>query len=55
MSFYWIVDPAERILEAFELAGGGWARVGAWAVGETARVRPFDAIELEIDRLFAPP
>jgi Uma2 family endonuclease len=54
VAFYWIVDPSERILEAFELASGGWIRIGAWGSGETARVRPFDAVELEMDRLFAP-
>jgi Uma2 family endonuclease len=55
VAFYWILDPAERILEALELRDGGWIRIGAWTTGETARVRPFDAIELEIDRLFPPP
>jgi len=54
VAFYWIVDPAERVLEAFELQGGGWMRIGAWAPGDAARIRPFDAVELEIARLFPP-
>ncbi len=55
VAFYWIVDPAERILEAFELReGGGWTRIGASGAGETARVKPFEAVELEMDRLFPP-
>ena len=54
VGFYWILDPSERILEAFELREGSWARVGSWGTGDKARVRPFDAIELEMDRLFPP-
>jgi Uma2 family endonuclease len=54
VAFYWILNPAERILEAFELRDGGWLRLGAWEPGQTARVQPFDAIELEIGRLFPP-
>jgi Uma2 family endonuclease len=54
VAFYWILDPAERILEALELRDGGWTRVGSWAAGDAARVRPFHAVELELDRLFPP-
>jgi len=49
VGFYWILDPAERILEAFELREGGWT-----LVGDKARVRPFEAVEIELDRLFPP-
>jgi Uma2 family endonuclease len=52
--FYWIIDPAERTLEALELRDGGWFRLGAWTDGDTARVRPFDAIETDVGRLFPP-
>lgn len=55
VAFYWILDPAERILEAFELRDGDWTRIGSWAAGDIARVRPFEAVELEMDRLFPPP
>lgn len=54
VAFYWILNPAERLLEAFELRDGGWLRGGAWGPGDTARIRPFDAIELEVGRLFPP-
>lgn len=61
VAHYWIVDPDERVLEAYELgpepATHGerkWLRVGAWSDGETARIAPFDAIAIEVGRLFLP-
>jgi Uma2 family endonuclease len=54
VAFYWIVDPSERTLEAFELQRGGWLRLGAWTDGALARIRPFDAIETNVGRLFPP-
>ncbi|HKC25291.1 MAG TPA: Uma2 family endonuclease [Thermoanaerobaculia bacterium] len=52
--FYWIVDPAARLLEAFELSGAAWVRFGAWGDGDVARVRPFDTVELDVGTLFPP-
>jgi Uma2 family endonuclease len=52
--FYWIIDPAERTLEALELRDGGWFRLGAWTDGDTQRIRPFEAIETDVGRLFPP-
>ncbi|MBX3234427.1 MAG: Uma2 family endonuclease [Labilithrix sp.] len=54
VAFYWIMSPSERVVEALELRDGSWFRLGAWTAGETARVGPFDAIELDIERLFPP-
>ena len=54
VAFYWILDPAGRVLEAFELRGGGWLRIAAWTPGQSARIRPFEAVELEVGRLFPP-
>lgn len=51
---YWILDPAERTLEAFEAQDGRWLRFGAWTDGNTPRVAPFDAIELDVAGLFLP-
>lgn len=53
--FYWLVDPGARVLEAFELQGGRWLRLGAWGDGDRARIRPFDAVEIDVGRLFPPP
>ncbi len=49
----WLVDPIEKVLEAFVLDGEGWRRIGAWHDDERPRVAPFDAIELELAVLWA--
>jgi Uma2 family endonuclease len=51
---YWIVDPDERMLEAFEAKAGAWVRLGAWSDGDTLRIPPFEAIELDVGGLFTP-
>lgn len=52
---YWIIDPSESTLEAFALRDGVWVDVGAYDHTATARIPPFEAIELEVGRLFPPP
>ena len=49
-----VVDPTARVLEALERTDAGWTRLGAWTDGDVARVRPFDAVELTVSRLFPP-
>jgi Uma2 family endonuclease len=46
VAFYWIVDPAARTVEALD--------AGSHDDTETARVPPFEAVELEVGRLFPP-
>jgi hypothetical protein len=50
----WLVSPGARFLAAFELQAGAWLRLGAWQDSDRARIKPFDAIELELGRLFPP-
>lgn len=52
--WYWIVDPSDRVLEAFELRDGLWVNVGVYDETDTARVPPFDAVELPMPRIFLP-
>lgn len=52
--FYWIVDPATRTLEALGLQNPRWVELGAWDDTATARIAPFEEIELEIGRSFLP-
>jgi Uma2 family endonuclease len=54
VAYYWLVSPGARFLEAFELQDGAWLRLGAWEGSERVRIEPFDAIELELARLFPP-
>jgi Uma2 family endonuclease len=52
--FYWTVDPDERVLQALRWSGGSWVVLGAYTDGDKARIPPFDAVELDIGRLFPP-
>lgn len=54
VAFYWIIDPNERTLEAFELAARRWVMLGSYDGSRVARIAPFEAVELEVGRLFAP-
>lgn len=51
---YWLVDPEARTLEALALRDGQWVDVGTYDDEATARVPPFEAVELTIGRLFLP-
>jgi len=51
---YWIVDPAARTLEAFVLEHGRWVDAGSFDEHATARIPPFEAVELAIGRIFLP-
>ena len=54
--FYWIVDPEARTLEALRLdpTSGLWTEVGAYTDDARVRIEPFEAVELEVGRLFPP-
>ena len=52
--YYWLVNPAERVLEAYVLDGAQWRIGGTYDDTALARVPPFDAIELPVGRLFPP-
>ena len=52
----WLVDPTGHTLEAFVLEEGRWVLLGTWSDDDKARVAPFDAVELDLSRLwFAEP
>ena len=50
----WLLDPQERTLEALEARPEGWLRLGIWSDGDTPRIPPFDAIELDVAGLLPP-
>lgn len=52
--FYWLIDPELRAVEALALRDGAWVELGVFDETATARIAPFDAIELDIGRLFLP-
>jgi Uma2 family endonuclease len=55
VSFYWLVDVHARTLEAFSLEAGRWLLVGNYSDQDSARISPFEDIELSVGRLFLPP
>ena len=48
----WLLDPASRTLEVFQLRDGQWVQRGTWSVEVGARAEPFEAFELELARLW---
>jgi Uma2 family endonuclease len=54
VAHFWVVDPLERTLEVYRLAGEQWLRVAAWAEDERVRAEPFEAVELELGRWWEP-
>lgn len=51
---HWIVDVAARTVEALALVDDTWRDAGSFDEDEPARIPPFDAITLELSRLFPP-
>jgi Uma2 family endonuclease len=50
--FYWIADPARKILTAYRLEGSGYAVALQAKHGEIVNAPPFDAVVLRIGLLF---
>jgi Uma2 family endonuclease len=51
---FWLVDPDARTLEALTLEAGRWVDAGSFDDAARARIAPFEAVELDIARLFLP-
>ncbi|MCB9795736.1 MAG: Uma2 family endonuclease [Alphaproteobacteria bacterium] len=44
----WLVDPLARTVEVFDLSASPWGLLGIWEGAVSARLPPFDAIELDL-------
>jgi Uma2 family endonuclease len=53
VSHVWLIDPRLQTPEAFALAGDRYQLLGAWRGAVSARVAPFEALELELAALWA--
>ena len=51
---YWLVDPETRVLEALLREGERWVEAGRFGDGDVVAIPPFEAIELDVTRLFPP-
>lgn len=50
--WYWIVDPANRSLSVYRLTPDGYVLDTSVGDSGVARLRPFEAVELELEALF---
>ena len=53
VAYLWLVDPADRTLEAFELREGQWVLIACAKDDDPVSVRPFDAITFSLGDLWA--
>ncbi len=52
VAFAWLADPIAQTLEAFNLVRGRWQPAGSWCGDAVVRVEPFDALPLDLTRLW---
>jgi Uma2 family endonuclease len=52
VSHLWLVDPSAETLESFALEGGRWVLLATHGGDEVVRVKPFDALEVKLGRIW---
>jgi Uma2 family endonuclease len=52
ISHFWLIDPRQQILEAFELNGRRWLKIGARTSDDEVSAPPFDAIAFSLADLW---
>ncbi len=52
VAFLWMLDPATRVLDAYQLVGGKWLLLGTATGSGEVCFAPFDAISFSLDVLF---
>ena len=50
--YLWLIDPQERVIEAFQITAGNWLLVGVATGSDNVRLPPFDAVSFSLDILF---
>ena len=53
IAYAWLVHPRHRSIEAFELRDGHWTIIGIHRDADRARIQPFEALELDLMRLWS--
>jgi len=51
----WLVKPSDRTFEVLRLREGVWTIVAVWEDTAVVRAEPFEAVELQLGRLWADP
>ena len=52
VSYLWLLDPRERVLEAFQRSNGRWQLTGVATGSDAVKLPPFDAVSFPLDDLF---
>jgi Uma2 family endonuclease len=52
VTFYWLVDPAERTIEAWELKRGRFVRCGRGSLSDVVRLPPFADLDIPLAKLW---
>ncbi len=52
VSYLWLVDPIEKILEAYELLNSKWLLLSAHKDNDKISLKPFDQITIALDELW---
>ena len=52
VSYLWLIDPRERVLEAFHRTNGNWLLAGVATGSDAVKLPPFDAVAFSLDDLF---
>jgi Uma2 family endonuclease len=54
VAWLWLVDPLEKLVEVYRLEGTQWMRVSAHGGDDRARMQPFEAVEVDLERWWLP-
>jgi len=54
VSYLWLVEPIEHVVDAYRLQGGEWVAVGRYTGTTQAAIPPFDAVLLDLGSLWMP-
>jgi Uma2 family endonuclease len=52
VAFLWLLDPATRVLDAYQLVAGKWVLQGSATGSDDVQLPPFQAISFSLDVLF---
>lgn len=53
VAYAWLVDPDQRLLEAYQNQDGRWLLLGSFQDDAVVPIAPFDAVNLELSLLWA--
>ncbi len=50
VSYYWIIDPVHKTIDAFvnDTSANTWKRLGVWGEKDKARIEPFQDLEIDL-------